>query len=125
MEIYAEISHKTLQEIEGLGNDFILPPGVQMHRKQGSRACYFECDENTKDDLIGFLDDNRISWQAIPDEREIKNQKDRRENEKQKEFKKKSGMRELPDSMHDEPKVSKRKSGLKEFKDRWNLNEDN
>ena len=56
MEIYAEINKKMLKKIEEDGTDLILPSSVKMNRKQGSRACYFECDKDIKNDLIGFLD---------------------------------------------------------------------
>jgi len=75
MEIYAEIDKKKLHSIEILGNSMVIPNGVKMSRRNGSRACYFECDSGYKDDLIDFLDNNRISWQYTSNEKENNSKK--------------------------------------------------
>jgi len=68
MEIYAEISQKTLKEIEEEGRDFIWPEGVKWSRRWGSRACFLECEEDNKDILIDFLDSKRVLWQIISED---------------------------------------------------------
>ncbi len=63
MEIYAELSRKIMNQIENEGYNMPLPSGVTLKRKKGSRACFFECDDSNKEDLIDFLDSMQISWQ--------------------------------------------------------------
>ena len=59
--IYAEITKKQLEAIEKGGASFSLP---YMTRKEGSRACFFECEDvYTYAALTEFLDDNGINWQ--------------------------------------------------------------
>ena len=89
MEIYAEISRKILQDIESNGNTLSLPYGISMSRKNGSRACTFECSSGNKEDLIDFLDNKGISWQIQSED------------------------------IQEEEKVSKRKGMYKDFSDRW------
>jgi len=55
MEIYAEITKKILGLVEGGNFKLDLPSGVDLKRKSGSRACYFECqDESSKEELIDY-----------------------------------------------------------------------
>ncbi len=61
MEIYAEISNGLAEQIEG-GKKYDLPEGVAV-RKTGRRAYFFDCDEETREELIEFLENNGISWQ--------------------------------------------------------------
>ena len=62
LSIYAELSQKTLKDADNLFSS--LPEGVDLTRKQGSRACYFECDDSiAKEELIDLLDMHRILWQ--------------------------------------------------------------
>jgi len=61
MEIYAEISKRLAKQIEN-GAKFYLPDGVAV-QKVGKRAYFFDCDENTKGELINFLEGKGISWQ--------------------------------------------------------------
>ena len=64
MEIYAEITKKILGLVEGGNFKLDLPSGVDLKRKSGSRACYFECqDESSKEELIDLLENRGISWQ--------------------------------------------------------------
>jgi hypothetical protein len=98
MEIYAEISSKMLKEIED-GNDLVLPSGVTISRKKGSRVCNFECDEISKQDMVEFLDDNQISWQELTEEKEVKKGK---KNKWEKPAKRKGGFREIPDSLNED-----------------------
>jgi len=65
MEIYAELTKKSLYEIEVLGKDFILPDGVKWQRKWGSRGFYLECDEDNQIELVNFLDKNKVNWQIL------------------------------------------------------------
>lgn len=122
MEIYAEISNKLLREIEEMGKNLDLPSGVTMQRKPGSRACYLECDEFSKDELVEFLESNGISWQVIPEAREDK--EDRKEDRQRRP--KRSGFKEFDDSWSEFGyKPSKKKRGdFKEFRDPWNEDED-
>ena len=108
MEIYAEISYKMLEDIEELGRELRLPSGVSMYRRKGSRACHLEFDKSEKSNVIDFLEDRRISWQDIPEERE--NKKEHREDwAKLKEWE----------------KPAKKKSGFRDFTDPWDLEEKN
>ena len=46
------------------GNEFQVPSGVRLYRKKGSRACYFECEDDiAKEDLVELLDSKGILWQ--------------------------------------------------------------
>ena len=64
MEIYAEISNKILKQMEDGSLILNLPSGISLERKLGSRACYFEYqDDMSKEELISFLDYNGINWQ--------------------------------------------------------------
>lgn len=61
--IYAEITKKQLKDIEEGRMSFNLPNGVSLSRKEGSRACYFSCDDADAEylkELLGSLD---IPWQ--------------------------------------------------------------
>lgn len=100
MEIHAEISRKMLREIEDNGRELSLPPGVTIIRRKGSRVCNLECDKISKRDLVEFLDDNQISWQEMSDEQEIK--KDSKKIKWEKPAKRKSGFREIPDSLNED-----------------------
>ena len=64
MEIYAEITKKMLEEIND-GKKMIVPLGISLRRKEGSRACYFECGEGNEQILMDFLDANGLAWQEI------------------------------------------------------------
>ena len=63
MEFYAELTRKMMQQIEEGKISFKLPEGVTLNRKQGSRACYFECNDDLKESFIDFLDSNNINYQ--------------------------------------------------------------
>lgn len=116
MEFYAEIDNKTLREIEEDGRDLVLPSGVRMSRKKGSRICYFECDESSVQDLMGFLDDNGISWQETPETWATKKDK-----KKDKPLKRRVGFGEFIDPWEAKEKSSKKKGGFRDFTE----NEDN
>lgn len=102
MEIYAELSQKTLHEIEEIGVDLIVPSGVKWSRKWGSRGCYFEFDEDKKDELIDFLNSNRIAWQFVSEN--LEGSKKQQEKQKKEEQKTKRG-------------------GFVEFQDPWGEND--
>ena len=63
--IYAEISKKQLGNKNKKNSLwFDVPYGVELSRKEGSRACFFECvDEESFNDVIKILEDNNINWQ--------------------------------------------------------------
>ena len=63
MDIYAEITKKQLREFEEGKRSFSLPDGVELIRKQNSRACYFSCDDDIGDQVKDMLDDIDILWQ--------------------------------------------------------------
>lgn len=63
MEVYAEISKKLFRQFEEGSSDWILPDGVKLNRKHGSRACFFECDDSMSEELTDFLDSKGVSWQ--------------------------------------------------------------
>ena len=61
MEVYAEMSRKTLK-LDVF--PFRLPDGVELNRKHGSRACYFTCNnEKSFAELIDLLDLSGMNWQ--------------------------------------------------------------
>ncbi len=63
MNIYSELNRKQLKQLED-GMDFVLPEGISLDRKEGSRACYFSCDNDSAyGELIELLDDNNMLWQ--------------------------------------------------------------
>ena len=63
MDVYAELTKKTLKQVEDEGF-FSLPDGVELNRKSGSRCCYFSCpDEYIEGELLAVLDRREISWQ--------------------------------------------------------------
>lgn len=94
-----------LQEIEGNKKNWVIPSNIRMHRKQGSRGCYFECDDNDVSELKDFLDEQRISWQASPMDKKAKKEKSY-----EKEF---GGFKD--------PWVNRsEKKAFGEFKDPWN-----
>lgn len=94
MEIYAEISRKMLGKIES-GSGLNLPSNIYINRKQGSRACYFECDESHKNDLISFLDNNGMSWQIMSEEISEPEIKEDKYNKNKKSVVKSSGFSEF------------------------------
>jgi hypothetical protein len=108
MEIYAEISYKILEDIEEFGRELLLPSGVSMYRRKGSRACHLTFDKPDRQNVIDFLEDRRISWQDIPEEKE--NKKEHKEDwAKSKEWMK-------PKEWE---KPAKNKSGFRDFTDPW------
>ena len=110
MEIYAEISQKIMREIEDFGKDFILPEGVKWSRRWGSRACYLECDDDTKETLIDFLNNHSVTWQINAKEKEKGSFR---------EFKGFSEFKEFKDSSMKKEK----KGGFREINDSWSKNE--
>jgi hypothetical protein len=64
MELYAELTRKQLKRMEDGDTMFALPSGLSLRRKKGSRACYFEAeDEFLIDQLKDHLDSLGINWQ--------------------------------------------------------------
>lgn len=63
MEIYAELNNNDLDKIDrGIFSGF--SNNVKMFHKQGSRSCFFECDnEEGVRDVIDILESNGINWQ--------------------------------------------------------------
>lgn len=97
--------------MEGGRMTWTLPSDIKMYRKQGSRSCYFECDDADVSELKDFLDGQRVSWQALPIDKRAK-----KENSHEKEFGK----------FRDPWKNRIEKKTFGEFKDPWNnSDEDN
>jgi hypothetical protein len=115
MEIYAEISNKRLREIEELGRELLIPSGAKMSRKQGSRGCYFEFDEDSKQEMVEFLEGNGMTWQETSEEWGFK---------KSKPSKRKSLFGEFIDPWEQKGKLSQKKGGFRNFTDPWSKNED-
>lgn len=66
MEIFAELFYNEKK------NEFLnsLPPGITFKRKNNSRACVFECEDNLdKQALIEILENNQVCYQDM-DEKE-------------------------------------------------------
>ena len=65
MELYAELTNKLLKKLEEENFVFSLPEGVTLTRKQGSRCCFFECEETEEENLKDLLDRQGIPWQEM------------------------------------------------------------
>jgi len=64
MEIYAEISRKQLQKVQGGTMKLPVSAGITCKRKEGSRCCYFEVDtQSAFQQLEDYLDGAAILWQ--------------------------------------------------------------
>jgi hypothetical protein len=63
MEIYVELSKRTLEKIQNRTIDFTLPYGVELLGNSKGRYLYFECDNSVVDNFKDFLDDRGINWQ--------------------------------------------------------------
>ena len=77
--------------------DSVLPMGVSMQRRVGSRGCYFVCDDaETTEDLLEWLDANGVSWQDNSDltleEWKLKEEQKRAEEEQRKEERSRRGI---------------------------------
>jgi len=54
MEIYAELTRKMQQQLDG-DYDLRLPPGVQYSRGEGSRVLFIECGDD--EELLEMVED--------------------------------------------------------------------
>ena len=115
MEAYTEISNKLLHKIEQEGYNLNVPSGVTIKRKQGSRVCYFECDDSIKNELIDFLDDNGINWQDDGIEQGFRDFKDYRNTWKEP---KESVFKDIKDPWYNQDKAKAKKIKEKEERDK-------
>jgi hypothetical protein len=64
MEIYIELSNKQLKAIENGRLNFSFPDGVNLTRKNGSRYCYLDAEDDILfDSVVDKLDELGLSWQ--------------------------------------------------------------
>jgi len=64
MEIYAELTRKQLIKIESGEMKFVLPSELSMIRRNGSRACFFETEDDYQlEQFKNNLDNLGINWQ--------------------------------------------------------------
>jgi len=65
MEFYAELSKKDYQDILDGKVTICVPEGVTMKNMAGSRALFFECDdEDIVKLLVEGLEASGVSWQG-------------------------------------------------------------
>jgi len=64
MDIYAEITKKMVQLLDGDYYEFDLPEGIMVERRMGSIGCHFTCEnKESHDELVELLDGDGIPWQ--------------------------------------------------------------
>ena len=64
LNIYAELNKKQYRQVLEGDAEICVPNGVEMINKAGSRALFFECeDEEGVEELIMGLEASGISWQ--------------------------------------------------------------
>ena len=66
LEIFAILSKSQYQKIVAGEYGIVVPSGVQLINKAGSRNLYFNCDDiEAVKELTEGLDESRISWQEV------------------------------------------------------------
>ena len=60
-EIYVELTSKLKDQMDK--KPFIMPSGINMQRKKGSKSCYFECEDDQFDGLVELVEGLGLAWQ--------------------------------------------------------------
>lgn len=60
--IYVELTSKLRDKLDK-GEDIPLPNGISLARKKGSKACFFECEDDQLEGLIGMVESLGLVWQ--------------------------------------------------------------
>jgi len=63
MELYFELSQKQLKGLKDGTWSLSVPYDIKVDHKDHTRACFIEVDDENKEDVIEYLENQGISWQ--------------------------------------------------------------
>jgi hypothetical protein len=63
MEIYFELSKKQLKGLQDGTWSLKIPSSVKVYRKENSRGCFIEVEDEQIEEIINYLDGSGINWQ--------------------------------------------------------------